>query len=112
MTRPDSRAVERFHVMPYHHQATAMQRHSRGEWVRYSDHEPIAAENAALRERVEAALGVIEQYGGIDGEHHKQWVADQVARVLVGERYDAWVAEMCVGEDGPDTYEWDSGIAP
>lgn len=30
------------------------------------------------------ALQYIEQYGQIDGEHHKAWVLDQVARILHG----------------------------
>lgn len=62
-------------------------------------------------EKVDRALGVIEEYGGIDGAHHKQWVIDQVVRVLVDD-YPKWVADMCEGEDGPDTYDWDEGIAP
>lgn len=84
------------------------------------------------------ALYFIECYGGIDGDHHKQWVLDQVARILCGtpvvvtearwlggqrelrvhvdepasERYQKWVAEVKDGEDGPETYTWDEGIAP
>lgn len=30
------------------------------------------------------ALFWIEKYGSIDGEHHKTWVIDQVARILMG----------------------------
>ena len=60
----------------------------------------------------EQALGVIRRYGGIDGEHHKQWVLDQVVRILTGEGYPQWVREQCDGEDGPETYGWDAGIAP
>jgi dCMP deaminase len=60
----------------------------------------------------EKALELIERYGGIDGEHHKQWVIDQVVRALTGDGYAEWVREMKDGEDGPDTYEWDEGIAP
>lgn len=69
--------------------------------------DPMSAEN-----RISAALEVIERYGGIDGGHHKTWVIDQVARALTGPRYEAWVVAMKAGEDGPDTYEWDEGIAP
>jgi hypothetical protein len=61
---------------------------------------------------VAAALTLIEQYGGIDGEHHKTWVIDQIARALLGDRYPQWVVEMKAGEDGPETYSWDEGIAP
>lgn len=57
-------------------------------------------------------LGLIENYGGIDGAHHKQWVIDQVVRVLTGDRYDEWVRGIKDGVDGPDTYHWDEGIAP
>ncbi len=82
------------------------------------------------------ALRWIEQYGGIDGAHHKQWVLDQVARILLGApvtavearwedhppelratvgtcpEYEAWVISMREGEDGPETYDYDEGIAP
>lgn len=61
--------------------------------------------------RIEAALGFIERYGGIDGGHHKQWVLDQVVRSLVSD-YPAWVKAQKMGEDGPATYDWDEGIAP
>lgn len=30
------------------------------------------------------ALEYISRYGGIDGAHHKQWVLDQVVRILLG----------------------------
>lgn len=62
-------------------------------------------------DKVKQALDLIEQYGGIDGGHHKQWVLDQLVRVLADD-YDQWVKDACAGEDGPDTYEWDEGIAP
>ena len=35
---------------------------------------------------------------------------DQVARALLGDAYDDFVAEWCDGEEGPETYEWDEGI--
>jgi hypothetical protein len=85
----------------------------------------------------EAALTIINLYGQIDGEHHKQWVIDQVARILLGtpvtvvlakwanghqeERfrtgeptveYAEWVKRAKAGEDGPETYDYDEGIAP
>jgi len=74
----------------------------------------------------------IERYGGIDGEHHKTWVIDQVQRILLGtkvivkearwenghcefrynldepsQEYLDWVSE---GEE--EGYEWDEGVAP
>ena len=29
-----------------------------------------------------------------------------------GDRYDDIVRDACDGEEGPDTYEWDCGVAP
>lgn len=83
------------------------------------------------------ALWYIGSYGGIDGDHHKAWVLDQVARILNGTpvickearwanghselrvttgepsaRYLEWVRDTKDGEDGPDTYDYDEGIAP
>lgn len=58
------------------------------------------------------ALDLILRYGGIDGSHHKTWVIDQVVRALTGDGYEEWVRNAKAGEDGPDTYSWDEGIAP
>lgn len=65
-----------------------------------------------FEERIKKALEVIERYGGIDGAHHKQWCLDQVVRALKAHHYEKWVAEYNAGEEGPDTYSWDEGIAP
>jgi len=83
------------------------------------------------------AIYFIEHYGQFDGEHHKQWTIDQIARILKGtkvivkqaswndgqkewrvdldkpsKKYLKWVKDMCDGEDGPNTYSYDEGIAP
>lgn len=82
------------------------------------------------------ALELIMDCGGVDGDHHKQWVLDQVVRILTecptvtktaldcngkeysyetlgySDAYYAWIDVHNAGEDGPDTYEWDEGIAP
>lgn len=62
--------------------------------------------------KIETALNLIGQYGGTDGGHHKQWVLDQVVRILTGDEYAQWVREQKDGEDGPETYDWDEGIPP
>ena len=62
-----------------------------------------------LETRIAKALEVAERYGGIDGAHHKQWVIDQMVRVLLGNGYGKWVREM---NDAPDYLPWDEGIAP
>ena len=61
---------------------------------------------------IEKALSVAMQYGSIDGEHHKEWVIDQMVFALAGITYQAWVAHHNEGEDGPNTYSWSEGIAP
>jgi len=79
----------------------------------------------------------VESYGQIDGDHHKLWVLDQIARILKGtsiiikeakwdngmteyritfdkksKEYKKWVKEMCDGDDGKHTYSYDKGVAP
>ena len=62
--------------------------------------------------QIEEALDIILKYGGIDGDHHKTWVIDQVTRKLTGDKYEEYVKNAKAGEDGPETYGWDEGIAP
>ena len=61
---------------------------------------------------VKEALDLAYRYGSIDGGHHKMWVIDQMVRALTGDGYGKWVQEHNLGEDGPETYSWDRGIAP
>lgn len=63
-------------------------------------------------ERIQAAIDLAVQHGGHDGAHHKDWVIDQMVRILAGDRYDTIVREACAGEDGPDSYSWEVGIPP
>lgn len=65
-----------------------------------------------IQERVDEALTLAREFGNTDGGHHKMWVIDQMVRALTGDSYGQWVAETCDGEDGPETYWWDEGIAP
>lgn len=62
--------------------------------------------------RIHDAIEVAARYSQIDGAHHKAWVIDQMVRALVGDGYEVFVRDYCKGEDGPETYEWDEGIAP
>lgn len=85
---------------------------------------------------ISAAMWFIGSYGQIDGEHHKQWVLDQVARILKGtpvlehtrswdekgdgnlytvtdyvtgvasQAYEEWVMEMR-GDYNDDDEDWD-----
>lgn len=65
-----------------------------------------------IDERISAALKIAHDYGQDDGDHHKAWVIDQVVRALTGDGYETWIRDYRAGEDGPETYEWDEGIAP
>lgn len=83
------------------------------------------------------AMYYIERYGQIDGDHHKQWVLDTVARILKGapisikvakwdnghseyrvqvgscKLYEDWVEQMLErDESGEPTYSYDKGIPP
>ena len=66
--------------------------------------------NLAEEKRIKA-LELIEEYGGIDGAHHKQWLLDQLVQLLSND-YWAWLKKWQAGEEGPKTYTWDTGIAP
>jgi len=67
-------------------------------------------------------LVLLRSFSQIDGEHHKAWSLDQVARIVTGERYDDFIKDYMFGEDAPtpeeellasgDWYEWSEGIAP
>jgi hypothetical protein len=58
------------------------------------------------------AIEIAVRWGGIGGDHHKAWVIDQMVRVLAGDGYEELVRDSCDGEDGPNSYDWDVGIAP
>jgi hypothetical protein len=88
------------------------------------------------KSKINNALDYANKYGGIDGDHHKMWVIDQMVRALTGcpmvtktakdfqgityefqaqgesVEYMRWVNEHCQGEYGAQTYGWDRGIAP
>ena len=82
------------------------------------------------------ALMYVKMYGGIDGSHHKDWVLDQTARILLGtkvivtraswsngqtelrynldeptEAYNEWVKSVRYNKDGEDC-GYEIGIAP
>jgi hypothetical protein len=87
------------------------------EWVQkirnqIDRHVKTKSRLASAAERVQAAINIAIRYGGIDGSHHKMWVIDQMLRILSGSEYDNLIRDANHGEDGPNTYEWDIGIAP
>lgn len=64
------------------------------------------------KDSIVKALELAFRYGCTDGDHHKMWVIDQMVRALTGKGYSKWVRNHNKGEDGPNTYEWETGIAP
>lgn len=72
----------------------------------------LRAQVAELQAKVHEATSIAATYGQTDGDHHKLWVIDQMVRVLEGSNYEQFVRVACEGEDGPDTFSWDVGIAP
>lgn len=72
----------------------------------------LSNEPEETNRRVELALQVALENGQEDGGHRKMWVIDQIVRILAGDRYEQVITEYCDGEDGPETYAWDEGIAP
>lgn len=81
--------------------------------------EGFSVEHITAEERIARAL-LVAQGGVTDEAHHLKWVIDQMVRSLTGcpddqqvsDAYRAWVRAVCAGSDGPETYEWDCGIAP
>ena len=65
-----------------------------------------------LEQRIAAAIELAVRFGGIDGDHHKAWVIDQMVRKLSGPGYRKVVRDARRGEDGPETYTWEVGIPP
>lgn len=86
---------------------------------------------------INKAIELALNYGGIDGDHHKMWVIDQILRVLTdcpikketitlpngqlfnietfseNEIYKNLINDYeDRDEDGEPQYEWDIGIAP
>ena len=77
----------------------------------------------------EWALHYICQYGEIDGSHHKDWVMDQVCRILLGTQVNVTLAKWSNGKEEyrfktekppsqeylefvDNCEEWEEGMAP
>jgi hypothetical protein len=64
----------------------------------------MTAEQA--KAKIADALACIDDHT-VGGEWHKQWVLDQVVRILAGRGYEQWVEARV-----RDGYTWDTGVAP
>ncbi len=67
-----------------------------------------------MNDPIQDILEMIFEYGGIDGEHHKQWLLNEIVKKATISKihYEEWVKYFNQGEDGPETYEWEVGVAP
>jgi len=71
------------------------------------DTEVEAMARALVAESNHIICEFILQNGWYEGSHHKQWVLDQVLRMLSGPEYEDRVARF------ESKYgEWDTGISP
>ena len=66
------------------------------------------------KEKIDKVVEMIFDNGMIDGSYHKQWLLDQILRILLGDGYETWIEEYEseVDKNGDQMYEWDKGIAP
>jgi hypothetical protein len=73
--------------------------------------------------RFDRAIDFAIRFGGIDGDHHKAWVIDQMVRALTGcpvedgvqgesLQYEELIADACEDDGDPEAYDWEVGIAP
>lgn len=62
--------------------------------------------------RICNATILAERFGMIDGEHHKQWLIDQMLREMLGSKYQEW-RESYDHESTEEGYElWNEGVTP
>lgn len=88
---------------------------------------PLSEESSYTKD--EMAVEYLARYSHIDGDHHKTWLLDQVARILLGTpvivteaRWESGHSEIRLntGEPSEEYLEWrgddfsedDEGIAP
>lgn len=105
------------------------------EVLKYDNATTLSLGYVTMQERVDTALD-LASLGSFDGAHHKMYAIDQIVRALCGVpeieetardahgkeytyttqgtnlEYQAWIKNFCEGDEGPNTYEWDEGIAP
>lgn len=62
-----------------------------------------------LDRRIDRAVDQILSYGMFDGSHHKQWLLDQILRILLDDDYHNRIKEYNSYEDYED---WDEGSPP
>lgn len=61
-----------------------------------------------LESDINDAVDLILEMGSIDGADHKQWVLDQVLRILLRDNYDDTIER----DELENESEWETGVAP
>lgn len=77
-------------------------------------HQTVLFPNMDMKEqeKLKNILNLIDRYGMIDGSHHKQWLLDQIVKViLTPEEYEKWITEFDE-EEQEEFIWWEKGIAP
>lgn len=70
----------------------------------------MCSENVgSYKDQIQKSIDFILQYGMFDGGCHKQWVLDQVLRILLEDSYQEKIDEYNLDEN---YMNWDQGIAP
>lgn len=72
----------------------------------------MAVQEKDAIQRRDEALELARRFGHSQDSQHQAWVIDQMCRALLGVEYQDWVAEAKAGANGPDTFNWETGIAP
>jgi len=68
---------------------------------------PLFKPRTNMYQRIVEARNLVEDFL-FDGEHHKQWLIDQMLRVLLVDEYEEFVTNF-----SRENYDdWDEGIAP
>ena len=80
-------------------------------WKHHVENLKKFLKDANPENKVEKAINMVLEYGQYDGGHHKQWTLDQVLRILADDGYEELIKEYRDGEDGPETYSYDEGVA-
>ena len=65
---------------------------------------------SSLEKRIEDAVEIALNYGQIDGNHHKNWVIDQMLRSLLNDEYEEVINEWNSTVSKWD--KWDEGTEP
>lgn len=58
------------------------------------------------KKRIKKAIKLAVKYSHIDGSHHKDWIIDQMIRILAEDKYEKIINEFDNG------YGWNDGIPP